>query len=221
LSKKIEFLRENPDLDILAPGPASKFIPEWYKAIPMVGEDKIITVKTCIPFLDGMTAGYMVPVPCDIEFTGEEWRHNSILSKPVSSHTKYQVTNAEIDEDLDGEHPWKFNSSFRIKTPKGYSTLFTHPINRTDLPFKSLTAVVDTDVHPVVVNYPFLLKKGWTGIIEAGTPMIQCIPFKREDWEMEVRDSKKGEMQHNEAYRILNPPFGVYKKNWWQRKSYK
>lgn len=221
MSKTIQFMPEMPHLDIPQPAPSVKFLPEWYKNIPSVGKDKIITVKTCIPFLDSMTAGYMIPTPCDLEFGNGEWRHNSVLGKPVSSHTQFQIENAEIDSDLDELHPWKFNNNWRIVTPKGYSTLFVHPTNRTELPFRSITGFVDTDVHPVVINFPFLLKKGWEGTIPAGTPMIQAIPVKRDDWEMNIRNLKPDEKQEYNSWRIMNPPFGVYKKNWWQRKSYK
>lgn len=45
--------------------------------------------------------------------------------------------------------------------PNGYSALFTHPLNRFDLPFMSMSGIVDSDVysHEISGAYPFLLKK--------------------------------------------------------------
>jgi hypothetical protein len=80
-----------------------------------------------------------------------------------------------------------------IKTPKGYSSVFTHPINRPDLPFYTLGGVIDTDKWGEAGSHPFLLKKGWEGIIPAGTPIIQIIPFKREGWVNKVNRLMSGE----------------------------
>jgi hypothetical protein len=70
--------------------------------------------------------------------------------------------------------------------------LITSPLNRLDLPFRSLTAVIDADVFYHILpdpmqgggNYPFYLNRGFEGIIPIGTPMCQYIPFKREKMEI-------------------------------------
>jgi hypothetical protein len=61
--------------------------------------------------------------------------------------------------------------------------MFIHPTYRPDLPFYILPAIVDTDKHPLIINFPFFIKEGFTGVIEFGTPMVQAIPFKRDNWE--------------------------------------
>jgi hypothetical protein len=106
-----------------------------------------------------------------------------------------------------------------MRTPKGYSTLFTAPFHHYDLPFQCLPAVVDTDNHPIPVNFPFLLRKGFEGIIPSDTPIIQAIPFKRDDWESnflkEPLEKSLGE------YGKGNRKFGHrYKTFWREPKTY-
>jgi hypothetical protein len=106
-----------------------------------------------------------------------------------------------------------------MKTPKGYSTFFVHPVNRLDLPFHSFSGLVDTDKFPVEVNFPFLIKKDFVGIIPAGTPIAQAIPVKRESWTSEIDPSSSYELPAF-VHTMHNPPFNFYKKHFWTRKKY-
>jgi len=89
-------------------------------------------------------------------------------------------TPAGHDED---HYAWK--SLFNIQTPKGYSILISHPHNRFDLPFTTLSGIVDSDMTMARGNLPFFLKSGFEGIIPVGTPIYQVMPFKRENWQSE------------------------------------
>jgi hypothetical protein len=50
---------------------------------------------------------------------------------------------------------------------------------------------VDTDVLETHANSPFVIEENFEGIIPKGTPMFQVIPFKRENWEMEISEMKE------------------------------
>lgn len=219
-NKKIEFRPRNPQYDILQPKPASLYIPEWYKQTPQVNE-KTLTAKKCVPMLDALTAGYIIPLPVDVYWDenkdGRKWQVDA-KTEIVSEHLKVQTELFDIDDSYDSQ-PYKWVSQWHITTPKGYSTLFVHPNNRTELPFHSFTGFVDTDKHPVIVNFPFVIKKGFSGTIPAGTPMIQAIPIKREDWQMEMKDMHTPHTYLKE-YEVFSPPFGWYKRNFWSKKRY-
>jgi len=62
--------------------------------------------------------------------------------------------------------------------------LFTHPVNRTDLPFTTLTGLVDCDnFHDTPLNFPARWHDaGFNGVLPKGTPVAQCLPVKREYW---------------------------------------
>jgi hypothetical protein len=216
LPKKVKFQSTYPQFDLPKPTPAYKLIPSWFREIEGVTEGKM-TIKKCVPFLDAMTSGYVITLAADTEVTSEGFSNLTKVTL-VSQHHKEQINGMHIPEEYHSQ-PFKWENFFIMTTPKGYSTLFVHPLNRLDLPFVSLSGVVDTDKQPIPVNFPFLIKKDFKGIIPAGTPIIQAIPFKRNNWESQVEDSSPPKLP-KDLHTIHNPPFGYYKKHWWSRKKY-
>ena len=69
LSKKITFCASEKDMvDVWPhPKPASRFIPEEYKKLQRFdqGNYHLPTVKTCMPFLDSLQMGYIIPFDQD------------------------------------------------------------------------------------------------------------------------------------------------------------
>lgn len=221
MSKKINFRPARPELDIKPVEPASKFIPEWFKNTPIAKEGQL-TAKRCVPILDALTAGYIVQTSVDITFSvgedGKPKHSDNAVFKAVSEHLMSQTDSFEISDAYDPQ-PFKFNNLWHIETPKGYSTLFVHPLNRTDLPFYSFNGLVDTDKHPLITNFPFFIKKGFEGTIPAGTPIIQAIPIKRESWSSSIKDEHKP-YSYPKEYEVNNAPFAWYKRNVWFKKKY-
>src|SRR3546814_15744597 len=68
----------------------------------------------------------------------------------------------------------------------GWSLLYTHPLNRFDLPYRTITGLVDNDrYHDVFTHIPAL----WTdpdfvGTLPAGTPIAQSVPIRRPTLEL-------------------------------------
>jgi len=219
MNKKIVFISDATEFEILQPFPAFKSVPSWYRKMKGVNEG-VMSVKKCVPFLDAFTSGYMIPLTADVEWDNEkkDFRSNSIIH-PVSKHEESQTQDVFIPENYHSQ-PYKWDSHWMIKTPKGYSTLFMHPLNRLDLPFYSFSGIVDTDKHPLVINFPFVVKKNFKGKIKAGTPMIQAIPFKRDKWSSKIIDEGPP-YSYPYTYKVMEPPFGYYKRNFWSRKEFK
>lgn len=220
------------------PSPMTKVLPDWWRRFNtfLENDNKFkyynkeggnITMKACMPVLDSMTAGYTITLPCDLEISRDD-AGAAVFKWPIeeyeliTSHGEDQVPDQMVPDDY-FRKPYKFTNLYSIKTPPGYSLLFTHPINRTDLPFLSLTGIVDVDEYRVPVNFPFLLKKDFEGIIEAGTPIIQVIPIKREAWTHEVKkeyDADEPDITYGRS--ILNTRMWKgYKRYFWNRKEYK
>jgi hypothetical protein len=216
MKKTVKFRSVSPDLAVPHPTPAYKNIPEWYRTSkPFV--DGVETLKKCVPVLDSMTTGYMLTLSSDVMFTHGAVQDISVRGV-VHSHEDSQIGDLKIPSEYH-KTVYKWINSFILKTPKGYSTLFTHPANRIDLPFYSFSGLVDTDRFPVEVNFPFLIKKDFVGIIPAGTPIAQAVMIKREDWTSSVEDSKIYEPPAF-THTMHNPPFNFYKRNFWTRKKY-
>jgi hypothetical protein len=98
------------------------------------------------------------------------------------------------------------------------------PMNRFDLPFLNTTGIVDSDKVHLLGSFPFFIVEGWEGTIPAGTPYLQILPFKRDNWdhEIEISDSSKiyGKIMDN-AKTYRQPDGGVYIKSVWSRREYK
>jgi hypothetical protein len=215
------------------PRPSGKFIPEWYKKMSTYITDKPIckmhdakqsnlTVKACIPVLDAMTAGYMVTLNSDIIVTRDPSYPHRILWDVswavVSEHSEKQYSEMIAPAGYERD-PYKWEGFFAIQTPPGYSCYFTHPTNRFDLPFITLTGIVDTDNYKLPVNFPFFLKDDFEGIIPKGTPIAQVIPIKREEWtSTKVSFDPRVRNWIDDLKSVI---FRSYKNRFWNKKSYK
>ena len=65
------------------------------------------------------------------------------MRSPIGYHDSGQVTGTPLFEA--DRFLIKFHNLWTIEAPEGYSVLFTHPVNRFDLPFTTLTGMVDCD----------------------------------------------------------------------------
>ena len=226
-SKKINFIAVNKTyLEVWPhPKPASKFIPDEYKKLERFSNNNLHapTLKTCIPFLDSMTAGYIIPFDQDY------------IIDPVEDDFTITAANKESDRDSYHEgsqlpEKWrktrdekagKFINKWLIKTPPGYSCLFLKPMNRLEPRFDIIPGVVDTDKYVNTIHFPFLLnKKDEQFIIKKGDPMVQVIPFRREPWKM--WSGFYYEKLHLKTFNLLNSKWvDRYKKMFWNKKVFK
>jgi hypothetical protein len=246
MSKKIKFTLSEKKYKYIAPTPVSaiKMLPEWFKNTPSTWNGNTpnmpiltpyddphyktkqinLTIKKCVPLRDSMSMGYIIPTISDIqvkniEETGEKFL-NWVLEDAnlVTAHHEQQMPILPIADEFH-KFAYKWINPYFIQTPKGYSSLFITPLHH-DLPFYCLPGVVDTDTYPGVVHFPFLMKKNFQGIIEKGTPMIQVIPFKRDEWLSEIDNSGEG-FDPVEAMSLLRSKIiASYKNQFWNKKTF-
>ena len=225
--KKIKFIATNESMKDIWPNPkpASRFIPDEYKKLKRFKNDNLHdpTVKTCVPFLDSLTMGYIIPFDQDYLIDPVE---NDFSVTPANReqndfgfHNQTQLP--EEWKKTTGDNAGKFHNKWLIKTPPGYSCLFVKPMNRLEPRFDIIAGVVDTDTYINTVNFPFILnKRDKQFLIKRGEPMVQVIPFKRESWK-----SWAGfyfEKAHGRVLNMLkNEWMDNYKKKFWSKKSYK
>ena len=217
-------------LDFFPPKPAVKEVPDWYKDTPeYIGDQgkKILgngniphTIKKCIPVLDAMTAGYILYTQVDVQVTQVEglpyynWADQDAISfHPIEQAPLHPLRN---------EAPYpKWNNPYAITTPTGYSVLFKQPMHKESV-FTILEGIVDTDQYKSPVNFPFVLNDvKWEGLIPAGTPMAQVIPFNRESWKHKIGSNKERIEQNLVTAKLKTLFFNSYKRQFWSRKEYK
>ena len=226
-NKKIKFVAtEEAKKDIWPnPQPASRFIPNEYKKLERFinGDLHKGTVKTCIPFLDSLTAGYIIPFDQDyvVDPTEKDFsvKPANFMQEEFEYHHKYQVPPEWSDKV--GDMAGKLKNKWLIRTPPGYSCLFIKPMNRIETRFDIISGIVDTDVYVNTIHFPFILtKRDEQFIIKKGEPMVQVIPFKRDSWK-----SWSGfyvEKLHNKTLNLLQSKWmDRYKSLFWNKKSFK
>lgn len=187
---RIRFRCEPADQGVIAePLPAAKVMPDWFRRLPPVDKsvqsatDSGITIKRCMPFLDALTTGWILPlaatVRLDIRDGGRTveagWDFDRVM---VSNHGAHQVAG----NPREPRPPCKFHNYWTIRTPPGWSCLFLPPLNRAPAPFECLAGVVDTDTYAAPVHFPFFATAPeGLHVVEKGTPLVQIIPFRRGD----------------------------------------
>lgn len=193
------------------PKPSSKAIPEWYRQQPgqMDNGESIAqfgqptsTVKKCLPIFDAMTAGYIIVAPVDIylDATAPEKLSYQIPAALTqfkgdifATHDRRQYSNMPIDQDRHHRDLLRIMPFWIVSTPPGYSALFMNPMHRDGSPLTAIPGVIDTDGYPSDGHLSFIVEKDFKGVIKQGTPLVQVIPFKREDWKMEIVDASESE----------------------------
>lgn len=215
-----------------APKPASAYIPDWYKNLnSYVSKQKIPTengqsngtLKKCMPVFDAITAGYIITSHSDIHVKQKDGGPFFIWSgyDALEFHAFEQTIGHPIKKGSETDSSPKFMNPWAIKTPKGYSILIVQPMHRESV-FTIMPGIVDTDTYTRTINFPFTMNdKSWEGLIPAGTPIAQIIPFKRESWKMKIG----GVEELSEINKIMNKMSTVfwdrYKRFWWNKKEYK
>lgn len=237
-TKKVLFRPEHEVLDqtgYIPPRPAKYYIPDWYRKIPKtVKNQKSIntitqeydhTVKACVPVLDAFTYGYIQELNMDIDIQRAQngnvafyWPRQNPW-EPVRAPRNPAAMEGFASPDGYDPNPYLWIQPFEFNLPKGYSLLITHPFNRYDLPFQTMSAVIDVDVFPQRAEITFYLKSNFNGIIPRGTPIFQAIPIKREKWESDVA-------KYDNSWRLKwvnlsrNVFGGAYRENFWHKKEF-
>jgi hypothetical protein len=241
----IEFSTQEDYLNLKEdyPTPSKLIIPEWFKELNHTLEK--MTVKGCMPFLDALTAGYVLKMPQDlaIKHNIKENGERIVAQKAAASeepafcvkslnintnkiyvHAKDQLGKCPLNEQNQHLPYHKILNPWKIKTPPGYSCLFVPILNNSDDRFFPISGIVDTDIYTNEVNFPIVIN-GYKypvldTVIKKGTPYVQVIPFKRENWKMKIKKTTTKDLYKNRmnfALKLLHN----YKTRFWSKKSWK
>jgi hypothetical protein len=209
------------------PVPAAQGLPDWLKTMPAQAFNAVVggeddTVKRCPPFVDAMTSGFLIPLICDLHVENGEFSWDTDLPpgrtvnfprSPIGLHDAGQVTGTPLAEE--DRFLIKFHNLWTIAAPEGYALLFTHPANRFDLPFTTLTGLVDCDrYHDAWINFPAHWDDaGFSGVLPKGTPVAQVFPVKRETWALATGTFTDEDAQRtHEVLSDIGREKGVYRK---------
>jgi len=199
--------------DISVPVPTQKEIPDWYKDADRFakmpnGEYYKATKEVC-PFpKEGTTDDYgkiptwkACPAIMDAFATGYVFKTPCDLTFSKNSQG---IINVTIDDPRYKDFCTQRPPMPQFEHPKGYygyHFAWSSPW-----------------------GLPFFIVEGWEGTIPAGTPYLQVLPFKRENWEHEIdildQSQIYDKMVKNMQF-FRQPDGGVYKNKVWSRREYK
>lgn len=250
-NKEIEFSAHEDYFSLKEeyPIPAYSNIPEWYKKLTHTVDN--FTVKGCMPFLDSLTAGYILKVPQDFALKhnideknekGEMIKNSYckfamqdmqqvIFAKSINLnshgndiHVVNQLKESPLIEKNKNLPVYKILNPWRIKTPEGYSCLFVPPLNNSDDRFSIIPAIVDTDQFPTEINFPFIINGDKYPVLETiikkGTPYVQVIPFKRNNWKLKLKPTEQKKLTNLKLFYPLKI-FNNYKNTYWRKKTWR
>lgn len=223
-SCNLTFLCRPEDEGVIAPPtPAKSHLPEWFRKLPPVSREAVsptnngLTIKRCMPFLDAMMSGWMMTLAATVRIEIKQngtvvdagWEFDRTM---VSNHGAHQVAG----NPREPSPPCKFHNFWTVRTAPGWSCLFVPPLNRPGQPFECVSGAVDTDSYAAEIHFPFFATAP-DGIytIEKGTPLVQVIPFRRDDVfaDAEIRTARPTEAAEREkVHRQTKASEGWYRK---------
>jgi len=245
---KIEFILDESIFPVVQhPAQAGKFVPNWFKKLEKTGfssttnldkERETVfrknsqTVKWCIPFLDAMTNGFIIPAWEDVTVIVERNKETQLLQ---ANHFIGDKSEASLEQ-----HPWvqlgdesvlnidkpiknilKLISPYSIKTTEGYSIRISSPSNGFHSNIHLFEGIVDTDAYHLPINFPFLWmgRKEGTFTIRKGTPIAQVHMFKREKQNISVSKISKSHFNKltGQNYLLKSTNIDKYKTFFWHK----
>lgn len=227
----ISFVSNKIHKGVGQPAPAKGFLPEWYRKAEstyraeMYGNEERAGLKKCVPYLDAMISGYMLIIPADITVARDA---EGNLSVTWDAEQLGPAFIGERPQEIGATMPRPpgfapnhlvFSGMWGWKTPRGWSTLVSHPLNRDDLPFRTMAGIMDTDEFWGAGNIPFFIREDFEGVIPKGTPFAQIIPIKRASWKMVKNNQGLADTVEAHAS-IVRDKDRTYKKTMWHRKKF-
>ena len=152
MSKNINFkARSKTEFEVQPkPYPAVKQLPEWFtKSSPHFGSEKFPndgklhfrnreannTYKKCVPLLDGMSAGYIIPLWSDVMVEQKNGLPEVYWKTQADVFSLHGEPSREIPAPTGYDQVvYKYLNCWIPQTPKGYSCLIISPLGYNALP---------------------------------------------------------------------------------------
>ena len=186
----------------IAPVPAHKFYPSWWKDMPRDlpwGDSSYRikgTVKICPSFVHWFSKGIVIPAWCDMTLRynskNDVWNWTAGRTSPFSidTHGRSQFLDHTdyLNKGLKAEFIFKLVSPWQVITPKGWSVLQLPLFYHNEQEWSVLPGIIDTDVHHQVNQQIAYYGKGKEIFIPKGTPLAHYMPYERTKTTLEVRE---------------------------------
>jgi hypothetical protein len=192
----IKFFTQHEQLkETLPPVPASKFWPQWFKdqstgSFNTETRQGINTVKSCPAMLDVLNMGYIIPLWSDFKLMRSQnnlgWASPNSDMFPITLHPEEQIDAYPFSSNT-FRGTVKLINPWQVRTAPGYSCMFVSPYYHKHNNLEVLVGSIDTDrYHQSHVNTLVTAPLDQEVRLDYGMPLVQVIPYKREEFKMEV-----------------------------------
>lgn len=200
-------------------------LPDWLRTMPATHPSEaagidVRTLKQCPPFLDAMQCGLLFPLAADLHVENGVFSWDTELlahplarlsRAPIGVHVPEQAAGAPFADP--SRFIVKFVNHWTVALPDGVSLLVGHPMNREELPFRTLWGLVDGFADGLV-HFPALwTDPSFSGTLAKGTPVAQAVPVRREALDLDIAEMDEAALErHVELADALHADPGHYRK---------
>lgn len=136
------------------------------------------------------------------------FRDRSLVQFSTHEHQQYSTMTDQFPEEW-SKVLLKLHNPWRIRTPKGYSTIITDPVYHYHPVLQTLTGVIDTDYYHMFNAFFYVKQKGIKFELKFGTPIAHYMIVKRTDFPYELRSSTEADLAHErQLTNLLNTDWG-------------
>ena len=211
---------------------AKKFLPLSFKNMEtyLIKKEHVLdsvkTIKSCPGIVDFCSSGFVIPAWCDIEINPA---HDGKSVSVRYSHPKFKQGSHDpaVIQDFMSN---KFNVRMSVKldnpwymwAAEGYSLMYFPMYYYDDSNnWEALSGIIDHDIGAIQSPINIMLKEPKQTIIKMGEPLVQVVPFKREEIIAYTGASNKVTQKRYYGLSYLHDmTFGSWMKYMREKKSY-
>jgi len=214
---KIKFHTNDPQvMKDFPPKPISEDLPYWFEKL---NDNNEFNVSHCPPVMDWISSGYVFYNAWEtlLEEKVLDFRKGIELESQNQRLSIRKTTpNVFAGECLPVKGIYSYfrmETDYKIVTPPGYSCLVMQPFYDFNDKYTVMPGIVDTDKHDYFLSAMAYTKEKELRIFP-GERILQVIPFKREDWQMQI----ESQPIYSKLTHYIR---GAYKKLFHTKKVYK
>ena len=216
--KKIKFYTDDQQvMKDFPPKPITMDMPKW---LENVKDSNQFNITNCAPAMDMMSSGYVLYNAWETILTEKVLNFkkgielNTQNQRPTLRKINPSVYSGECMPIEKGPFSYfRLETDFKVVTPPGYSCLVMQPYYDFNSKFTVLPGIIDTDRYDWVITAMAYTKEKELRILP-GEKIVQIIPFKRDEWQMETKHT----LMYSQLFHYIR---GAYNKLFRAKKVFK
>ena len=215
------------EIDLIRPVWGMKnHLPDWFDKMPRMMSDseslfdkvKPGTIKTCPGLAEFFSEAVIIPLWTDTILACDSEGNYKFASsaRDQIEHTQFNWEMHGFGQMLQHAPSWvkeetscifKATCPWLIKTPPGYSVMQLPMFYHFNRNWTVMPGVIRSDIYHEMNQQVMLHTKHEETMIRAGTPLAMYVPFRREEYDFEVRESTSEDFKSHMTARLSKLTF--------------